>query len=236
MLEVPAEIRADRRGAECRGKGGPLGGEPNVGFGGNMRHIDHLEIGGRHDGSGLDGEDSRDGDEAADVFEHAGGLGGGGDACCRYENTHLHVHRIFQNDIGSDIILEVLIYIPEHIRRDVNGAHVRSGRGSDLHTTAREAVVSVSFSAFAVLVTLKHRRGGGGLDGGLTTARCCDGLSQSMLWSGGSGKWSRGFFEGGGSTAASCSGARGRAAFSKGGGMVVVAAGVGGGGPDMAII
>jgi hypothetical protein len=172
-----------------------------------MRHIDHLEIGGRRDGSGLDGEDSRDGDEAADVLEHTGGLGGGGDARRRYKNTYLDVHRIFQHDIRSDIILEVFIYIPEHIRRDVNGADVRSGRGSDLHTTAREAMVSVSFSAFAVLVTLKHRRGGdggsasdrpqrhrggGGLDGGLTTARCCNGLSRSTLQSSGSGKWSRG--------------------------------------------
>jgi hypothetical protein len=71
--------------------------------------------------------------------------------------TLTDVHRIFQHDIRSDIVLEVLIYIPEHIRHDVDGADVRSGRGSDLHTTAREAVVSVSFSAFAVLVTLKHR-------------------------------------------------------------------------------
>jgi hypothetical protein len=157
VLEVPAEIRADRQGAECRGKGGPLGGEPNTRFGGNMRHIDHLEIGGRRDGGGLDGEDSQDGDEAADMLEHTGGLGGGGDARRRYKNTHLDVHGKFQNDIRRDIVLEVLIYIPEHIRRDVNGADVRSGRGSDLHPTAREAVVGVSFSALAVLVTLKHR-------------------------------------------------------------------------------
>jgi hypothetical protein len=157
-----------------------------------MRHIDHLEIGGRRDGGGLDGEDSRDGDEAADVLEHTGGLGGGGDARHRYKNTHLDVHRIFQHNIRSDIVLEVLIYIPEHIRRDVDGTDVRSGRGSDLHSTAREAVVSVSFSAFVVLVTLKHRRGGGGLDGGLTAARCCNGLSRSTLRSGGSGKWGRG--------------------------------------------
>jgi hypothetical protein len=157
-----------------------------------MRHIDHLEIGGRRDGSGLDREDSRDGDEAVDVLEHTGGLGGGGDARRRYKNTYLDVHGIFQHDIRSDIVLEVFIYIPEHIRCDVDGTDVRSGRGSDLHTTAREAVVSVLFSAFAVLVTLKHRRGGGGLDDRLTTARCCDGLSRSTLRSGGSGKWSWG--------------------------------------------
>jgi hypothetical protein len=52
----------------------------------------------------------------------------------------------------------------------------------------------------------------------------------------GAGAAGQGFFEGGGGTAASCLGARGRAAFSTGGGMVVRAAGVGGGGPDIAII
>jgi hypothetical protein len=62
MLEVPAEIRADRRGAECRGKGGPLGGEPNAWFGRNVRHIDHLEVGGRRDGGGLDGDIGETGD------------------------------------------------------------------------------------------------------------------------------------------------------------------------------
>jgi hypothetical protein len=127
-----------------------------------MRHIDHLQVGGQCDGGGLDGEDSRDGDEAADVLEYAGGLRGGGDARRRYKNTHLDVHRKFQNDIRSDIVLEVLIYIPEHIRRDVDGADVRSSRGSELHTTARKAMVGVSFLAFAMLVTLKHSRGGSG--------------------------------------------------------------------------
>jgi hypothetical protein len=127
-----------------------------------VRHIDHLEIGGQRDGSGLNGEDSRDSDEAADVFEHAGGLGSGGDARRRYKNTHLDIHRKFQNDIRSDIILEVFIYIPEHTRRDVDGTDRRSGRGSELHTTARKAMVGVSFLAFAMLVTLKHSRGGSG--------------------------------------------------------------------------
>jgi hypothetical protein len=206
MLDVSAEIQADRQGAECRGKGGPLGSEPNARFGRNVRHIDHLEVGGRRDGGGLDGEDSRGGDKAADVLEHAGGLGGGGDARCRYKNTYLDVHRIFQHDIRRDVILEVFIYILEHVRRDVNGTDVRSSRRSELHPTAREAAVGVSFSAFVVLVTLKHHRGMGGstsdrpqshkgqdrLGGGLTAARCCDGLSRSMLQSGGSGKWSRG--------------------------------------------
>jgi hypothetical protein len=83
--------------------------------------------------------------------------------------------------------------ILEHVRRNVDGADVRSGRGGELHPTAREAVVGVSFSALTVLVTLlKHCRSGGGLDGGLTTAGCCDGLSRSTPWSGGLRKWSRG--------------------------------------------
>jgi hypothetical protein len=127
-----------------------------------VRHIDHLQVGGRCDGGGLDGEDSRDGDEAADVLEHAGGLGGGGDACRRYKNTHLDVHGKFQNDIRRDIVLEVLIYIPEHIRHDVDGADVGSGRRSELHPTAQEAMVGVSFLALAMLVTLKHCGGGDG--------------------------------------------------------------------------
>jgi hypothetical protein len=68
MLDISAEIRANRRGAERRGKGGPLGGEPNARFGGNMGYVDHLKIGGRRHGGRLDGEDSRDGDEAADML------------------------------------------------------------------------------------------------------------------------------------------------------------------------
>jgi hypothetical protein len=53
----------------------------------------------------------------------------------------------------------------------------------------------------------------------------------------GAGAAGRGFFEGGGGTAASCSGARGCVAFSTGGGMRVgVVAGGGGGGPDIAMI
>jgi hypothetical protein len=162
MLDISAEIRANRRGAERRGKGGPLGGEPNARFGGNMGYVDHLKIGGRRHGGRLDGEDSRDGDEAADMLEHAGGLGGGGDARRRYKNTYLDVHGIFEADIRRDVVLEVFIYIPEHIRRDVNGVDVRSGRGSELHPTAREAVVGVLFSALAMLTSLLHHRGGGG--------------------------------------------------------------------------
>jgi hypothetical protein len=207
MFDVSAEIQADRRGAECRGKGGPLGDEPNARFGGNVGYVDHLKVGSRRHGGRLDGENSRDSDEAVDVLEHTGGLGGGRDARRRYENTYLDVHGIFQNNIRRDVVLEVFIYIPEHIRRDIDGADVRSGRGSELHPTAREAMVGVSFSALAVLVTLlKHcrsgggsasdrpqrHRGGGGLDCGLTTAGCCDGLSRSTPWSGGSRKWSRG--------------------------------------------
>jgi hypothetical protein len=71
MLDVSVEIRADRRGAESGGEGGPLRSEPNARFSWNMRHVDNLEVGCRRDGGGLNGEDSRDSDEAADVFEHA---------------------------------------------------------------------------------------------------------------------------------------------------------------------
>jgi hypothetical protein len=141
-----------------------------------VRHIDNLEMGHRRDGGGLDGEDSRDGDEAADVLEHAGGLGHGGDVHRRYKNTHLDVHGIFENKVRRYIVLEVTIYIPEHIRSDVNGADRGSGWRSELHPTAREAVVGVSFSALAML----------------TAVRCCDGLSWSTLWSSGSRKRSQG--------------------------------------------
>jgi hypothetical protein len=84
MLDVSVEIRADRRGAEGGGEGGPLHSEPNARFSWNMRHVDNLEVGRRRDGGRLNGEDSWDSDEAADVFEHAGGLGSGGDAHCRF--------------------------------------------------------------------------------------------------------------------------------------------------------
>jgi hypothetical protein len=132
MLDVLAESRADRQGAERRGKGSPLGGEPNARFGGNMGYVDHLKIGGRRHGGRLDGEDSQDGDEAADMLEHTGGLGGGGDARRRYKNTYLDVHSIFEADIRRDVILEVFIYIPEHIRRDVDGEDVTFGKASQL--------------------------------------------------------------------------------------------------------
>jgi hypothetical protein len=55
---------------KSRGKGGPLGSKPNARFGGNVRHIDHLQVGGQCDGGGLDGEDSWDGDKAVDVLEN----------------------------------------------------------------------------------------------------------------------------------------------------------------------
>jgi hypothetical protein len=99
MLDVLAEIQADRRGAKCHCEGSPLGGEPNARFGGNVRHIDDLEVGCRCDGGRLDGEDSWNGDEAADVLEHAGSVGSGRDARRRYKNTHLDVHGIFENEV-----------------------------------------------------------------------------------------------------------------------------------------
>jgi hypothetical protein len=92
MFDVPVEIRANRRGVKGSGEGGPLRSKPNAGFGWDMRHVDDLEVGRRRDGGGLNGEDSRDDDEVADVFEHAGGLGSGGDARRGYKNTHLHIH------------------------------------------------------------------------------------------------------------------------------------------------
>jgi hypothetical protein len=163
MFDVPVEIRADRRGAESGGEGGPLRSEPNARFSWNMRHVDDLEVGRRRDGGGLNGEDSRDSDEAADVFEHAGGLGSGGDARRRYKNTHLHIHSKLEYEVRGDVILEVFIYIPEHSRRNVDGADCGSGRRSELHTAAREAVVSVSFSTLVVsFPLLGHRRGRSG--------------------------------------------------------------------------
>jgi hypothetical protein len=163
MLDVSVKIRANRRGAESGGEGGPLRSEPNTRFSWNMRHVDNLEVGRRHDGSGLNGEDSRDDDEAADVFEHTGSLGSGGDTRRRYKNTHLHIPSKLQHEVQRDVVLEVFIYIPEHSRRDVDGADCRSGRGSELHTTAREAMVGVPFSTLVVsFPLLGYRRGGGG--------------------------------------------------------------------------
>jgi hypothetical protein len=106
MLDVPVEIRADRRGAKGGSESGPLRSEPNAGFGWDMRHVDYLEVGRRCDGSGLNGEDSRDDDEAADVLEHAGGLGSGGDARRRYKNTYLHIHSKLQHKVRRDVVLD----------------------------------------------------------------------------------------------------------------------------------
>jgi hypothetical protein len=193
MLDVLVEIRADRRGAKSGGEGGPLCSEPNAGFGWDVRHVDDLEIGRRRDGGRLNGEDSRDGNEAADVFEHAGGLGSGGDTRRRYKNTHLHIHSKLEYEVRGDVVLEVFIYIPEHSWSDIDGADCGSGWGSELHTAAQKAVVGVAFSALVVsFPLLRHRRGGGGLCNGLVATRCCDGLSRSTLWGGGSRKWSRG--------------------------------------------
>jgi hypothetical protein len=69
----------------------------------------------------LNRHDARYGDEAVYVFEHTCRFGRCWDAGGGNEDAGLDVHRMFENDISSDIIPEVGIYIPEHSRRNVNG-------------------------------------------------------------------------------------------------------------------
>jgi hypothetical protein len=52
---------------------------PVLGLRRDVRDVDDLEKGGRRDRGGLEGHDARDGDEAADMFEHARGFGSGRD-------------------------------------------------------------------------------------------------------------------------------------------------------------
>jgi hypothetical protein len=90
----------------------------------------------------------------------------------------------------------VLIYIPEHIRHDIDGPDRRSGRRDKFDTTARHAVVSVSALAPA-MSTCGQRRGRSGSKrrkrhGGcsrfarrLTRERCCNGRGRSTLLQGG---------------------------------------------------
>jgi hypothetical protein len=108
-----------------------------------MRHIDNLQEGRRCDGGGLNRHNARGSDEAAYVLEHTRRFGRCWDAGGGNEDAGLDVHRMFQNDVRTDIIPEMVIYIPEHSRRDVDSTDRRSGRRGKLDSTAREAVVSV---------------------------------------------------------------------------------------------
>jgi hypothetical protein len=133
------------------------------------------------------------------MFEHASrfrqcrNTGGGN------EDADLDVHRIFENDVGTDIILEVSIYIPEHSRRDIDGKDRRSGWWGKLDTTAGHAVVSVS--ALVPLPSARGQResrsrserlGRRGRNALSLASRCCDGRGRStLLRSGGDRRWGR---------------------------------------------
>jgi hypothetical protein len=109
---------------------------------------------------------------------------------------------MFQNDVRTNIILEVIIYIPEHSRHDVDSTDWRSGRRDELNTTAREAMVSMPAPAPSTSA-LGQRRGGSRSDRrkrhwgcsrfALSLAsRCCNGQSRStLLRSGGDRRWGR---------------------------------------------
>jgi hypothetical protein len=197
MFDEGVERDTDGGSAEGRLEGGPLGGLPNLWLGRDVWDVDHFQEGSQRNRGGLDRHNAGDSEEAAGVFEHAGSLGRGRDSGRGNEDTRLDVHRIFQNDVRTDIVLEVLIYIPEHSRRDVNGQDRRSGQREKLHPTARQAVVSVSALAPSPSTHgPREGRSGSNRLGGRSrhilnlASRCCNGRGQStLLRSGGDRRW-----------------------------------------------
>jgi hypothetical protein len=153
-----------------------------------VRHINNLQKGSRCDGSGLNRHNAGNSDEVAYMFKHTCRFRRCRDAGGGNEDAGLNVHGMFENDVRTDIILEVVIYIPEHSQRDVNGTDQRSGRRGQLDATARKAVVSVPAPA-PLASTLGQREGRSGSDqlgrrGQCTlsfASRCCDGRSRSTL-------------------------------------------------------
>jgi hypothetical protein len=80
VFDDPVELEANWGRMECGLKGRVLGELPILGLRGNVRDVDHLQIGGQCNRGGLEGHDTRDSDETMDMFEHACGFGGSQDS------------------------------------------------------------------------------------------------------------------------------------------------------------
>jgi hypothetical protein len=75
VFDDPVKLKADRGRVECSLEGRALGELPILGLRGNVRDVDDLQVGGRRNRGGLKGHNARNGDETADVLEHACSFG-----------------------------------------------------------------------------------------------------------------------------------------------------------------
>jgi hypothetical protein len=82
MFDDPVKLKADRRRVECGLEGRTLSELPVLGLRRDVQDVDDLKKGGRRDHGGLEGHDTRDSDEVADVFEHARSFGSSRDPGC----------------------------------------------------------------------------------------------------------------------------------------------------------
>jgi hypothetical protein len=87
VFDDPVKLKADWGRVECSLEGRVLGELPILGLRGNVRDVDDLQLGGRRNHSGLKVHDARNGDETADVLEHARSFGGSRDPGGGKEDT-----------------------------------------------------------------------------------------------------------------------------------------------------